>query len=91
MEPDEILDGLALWDEHKPQTGADWMGVATRSVQAKDYDPSVGAPMFQALYRAVAALMEIADGPERHDAVRSIKIAKRALGHRASPRKESDG
>jgi hypothetical protein len=31
------------------------------------------------------ALSEIADGPDRHDPVRSIKLAKRALGHRASP------
>lgn len=31
------------------------------------------------------ALEEIADGPDRHNAVRSIKTAKRALGHRASP------
>jgi hypothetical protein len=35
------------------------------------------------------ALEQIADGPDRHDAVQSIKKAKRALGHSASPRKDN--
>jgi dihydrodipicolinate synthase/N-acetylneuraminate lyase len=35
--------------------------------------------------RLRAALREIADGPERHNPGAVIKIAKRALGHRASP------
>lgn len=41
------------------------------------------------------ALEEIADGPERHHPGAVIKIAKGALGHRASPssqaRKDDDG
>jgi hypothetical protein len=65
-----------------------------------DYSP-IGTAHAEAMLRRErdclkAALEEIADGPDRHDAVRSIKIAKRALGHRASPRtlpdrKDTDG
>jgi hypothetical protein len=38
--------------------------------------------------RYKAALHEIADGPNRHDPVQSIKKAKRALNAPASPRLE---
>lgn len=44
------LDGWALWQEHKPQSAEDWIAVAQRSIDAEDYDPSVGSPLFQALY-----------------------------------------
>lgn len=65
MDADEILDGLALWDEHKPQSGQDWVAVARRSIKAEDYDPAVGSPIFQALYAAVEAL-EVAEAALTH-------------------------
>jgi hypothetical protein len=54
----DFLDGWALWQEHKPQTLEDWIAVAQRSIDAEDYDPSVGSPIFQALYAAVEAMRE---------------------------------
>lgn len=54
LSPEEFLDGWALWQEHRPQSGDDWRAVARRSIAAEDYEPSVGSPMFQALYAAEA-------------------------------------
>lgn len=48
----DIADGLALWEEHKPQSCEDWRAVARRCIVAPDYDPSDGSPIFQALYAA---------------------------------------
>lgn len=48
----EIADGLALWQEHKPQTGADWVAVAERFI-AHGADESQSSPLFAALVLAV--------------------------------------
>jgi hypothetical protein len=92
MDADEILDGLALWDEHKPQSGQDWIAVAQRSVMAENYDPSRGSPLFRALYAAVEVLMEIAGAdvdfvtskPQRPSGEFCVSAAKRALASRDS-------
>lgn len=55
-----LADGLALWEEMKPQTPEDWLAVAVRSIEREKYDPRVGSPIFQALYKAVAGLIECA-------------------------------
>lgn len=48
----EIADGLALFQEHRPQTGADWVAVAERFI-ADDGDTSQSSPLFAALVLAV--------------------------------------
>lgn len=58
--PDDIADGLALWEEHKPQTAEDWLAIARRGVEDPTYPVDVGSPIFQALYRAVAGLIDCA-------------------------------
>lgn len=46
--PEEIADGLALWDEHKPQTGADWVSIAERTIAAGETGEK-GTPVFHGL------------------------------------------
>lgn len=82
MDIAEILDGLAIWDELKPQSAGDWIAVARRSVEAPDYAPHVGSPMFRALYAVTAALMEIRDADPVDNALdpqRPARIAKHVL------------
>lgn len=50
---DDILDGLALWEEHRPQSADDWIAVAGRVLDAGD-DGSAGSPIFHALCKVVA-------------------------------------
>jgi hypothetical protein len=52
MDADEILDGLALWDEHKPQTGEDWVKVAERFIAAGETTEE-SSPLFAAVVQAV--------------------------------------
>lgn len=52
MDADEILDGFALWEEHKPQTGEDWVKVAERVIADGD-STEKGSPLFAAVGIAV--------------------------------------
>jgi hypothetical protein len=52
MDPGEILDGLALWDEHKPQNGEDWVKVAERVIADGD-STEEGSALFAAIGIAV--------------------------------------
>jgi DNA-binding ferritin-like protein len=49
---DEILDGHALWEEHKPQTGEDWLAVAERFIAAGETTER-SSPLFAALVLAI--------------------------------------
>jgi hypothetical protein len=46
-----IVDGLALWEEHRPQTGEDWLAVAQRFI-AQQGDASQSSPVFAGLVLA---------------------------------------
>lgn len=46
-----IVDGLALWQEHKPQSGEDWLAVAQRFI-AQQGDARQGSPIFAGLVLA---------------------------------------
>lgn len=49
---EEIADGMALWEEHRPQTPEDWIGVARRT--NADGGPDASATvLFKALCLAV--------------------------------------
>jgi len=48
----EVLDGLSLWDEHKPQSGEDWVAVAERFIAAGD-STEQSSPLFAGLVMAV--------------------------------------
>jgi hypothetical protein len=52
---EELADGMGLWEEHRPQTGDDWRGVAQRTL-ADDADTSNASPIFAGLVAAEAAL-----------------------------------
>jgi hypothetical protein len=52
VDNDEILDGLALWDEHKPQSGEDWVAVAERFI-ADGCTTEKSSPLFAGLVLAV--------------------------------------
>lgn len=56
MSIEDIADGLALWQEHRPQTAEDWIRVAERCIADPDYDITQSAPIFQALVTVVAAV-----------------------------------
>lgn len=49
---DEILDGFALWEEHKPQSGEDWVKVAERFA-ASGCTTEYSSPLFAAVVQAV--------------------------------------
>lgn len=49
---DDILDGLSLWGELKPQSGEDWIAVAERFINTGD-DPRDAAPLFAGLVLAI--------------------------------------
>ncbi len=51
-EATRIVDGLALWEEHKPETAEDWLAVASR-FNAAQGDRSLSSPLFAALSIAV--------------------------------------
>jgi hypothetical protein len=51
--PEEIVDGFALWQEHQPQTGEDWVAVAERFIAAGETTEN-SSPLFAALVLAVA-------------------------------------
>lgn len=48
----EIADGLALFQEHRPQTGEDWVAVAERFI-ADEGDTTNSSPLFAGLVLAV--------------------------------------
>jgi len=52
MDPKEIADGIALWEEHKPQTDEDWVAVAERFV-ADGASTENSSPLFAGLVLAV--------------------------------------
>jgi hypothetical protein len=47
-DPEDLADGMALWAEHRPQTGEDWREVARRFI-ADGADTSQSSPLFAAL------------------------------------------
>jgi hypothetical protein len=51
--PEEIADGMALWQEMKPLTGEDWVWIAVSTLAAGDH-PGNGSPIFEGLLLAVA-------------------------------------
>jgi hypothetical protein len=46
-----IVDGLALWQEHKPQSGEDWLAIAQRFI-AQQGDARESSPIFAGLVLA---------------------------------------
>ncbi len=52
VDPTEIADGLALWEEHKPQSAEDWVAVAERFV-ADGASTENSSPLFAGLVLAV--------------------------------------
>lgn len=58
---DEFLDGFALWQEHKPQTGEDWVAVAERCLADPGYDIAKSSPLFAAVVLAVKQRDEARD------------------------------
>jgi hypothetical protein len=54
MSMEELADGFALWQEHRPHNREDWLNVARRWHQKGLEPPDNPAPMFGALYDAWA-------------------------------------
>ena len=52
---EDIADGLALWEEHKPRTPLDWIDIANRWVEAGE-SIEESSPIFAALVLQTAAL-----------------------------------
>lgn len=50
---EELADGMALWQEHRPMSPEDWIAVARRTNADPSYDRSNGSPLFVALCIAV--------------------------------------
>ena len=78
LTPEELLDGLALWDEYRPQSGEDWVAVAERFNAAGD-DRSLSSPLFAGLSLAVEqrdAVVLVAE--QLRDALREAKPALRS-------------
>lgn len=80
---EEIADGLALWEEHKPAGPEDWICIARLWTEHGDSTEDV-SHMFKALVDAVAALTAIAETPNPRDGYPLVEVALQALG-------ESDG
>jgi hypothetical protein len=49
---EKLADGMALWEEHKPQCAEDWIGVAERWIAAGE-STAQSSPLFQALVAVV--------------------------------------
>lgn len=56
---DDFVDGMAPWQEHKPQSGEDWLAVAVRCLEMPPR-PENPSPLFAGLLLAVEALIECA-------------------------------
>jgi hypothetical protein len=56
---DEFFDGLALWQEHRPQSAVDWRAIAAR-VNAEGGPSPDASPVFTALARLGLGAPEIA-------------------------------
>lgn len=69
-----IADGLALWEEHKPQSGEDWVAVAECFIAAGETTEK-SSPLFAALVLAV----EQRDAGSGGDMVSGLKIFHDAL------------
>lgn len=52
---EDLADGLALWQEHKPQTPTDWIDIANRWIEAGE-SIEHSSPIFAALVLQTAAL-----------------------------------
>ncbi len=70
MDTGETLDGMALWDEHKPQTGEDWVAVAERFLAAGETTER-SSPLFTAVVLAVQQLDAFRKGLE--DEIRFLR------------------
>lgn len=78
---EEFLDGFALWEEHMPQTGEDWVAVAERFI-AGDGDTSKSSALFTALVLAV----------RQRDTLRSkLEAEVERLRKSAQPRRGPEG
>lgn len=53
LTPEEFADGMALWQEHKPLTGEDWVRIAVSTLKAGNHAGN-GSPVFEGLLLAVA-------------------------------------
>lgn len=58
---EELADGLALWEEHKPQGREDWLRIAKRWHVVNDAPPDNPSPLFGALYDAVSEINQLRD------------------------------
>lgn len=61
---EEIADGMALWDEHKPQSGEDWIAVAERFI-ADGCTTEKSSPLFAAVVLAVTQRDQLRQQVER--------------------------
>jgi hypothetical protein len=50
---EELADGMALWEEHRPRSAEDWIAVARRCNADPTFDISKASPIFAALCIAV--------------------------------------
>lgn len=64
LTPEEFADGLALWGEHKPQTGDDWIMVAERCIADPEFEVGKSSPLFAGLVGAVEANQRLRDALE---------------------------
>lgn len=56
---EEIMDGIALMQEHGPQSPQDWRAVAQRWLDSGMPDPEHPSPLFGALYLAEKELRDL--------------------------------
>lgn len=59
----EIADGLALWQEHKPQSGEDWIAIAERFIAAGDTTED-SSPLFAGLVLSVEERDALKEGKQ---------------------------
>jgi hypothetical protein len=86
-EIDEILDGLALWNEHKPQTGEDWIAVAERFIAAGEDTYAKASPLFAAVVIAVSRLDSLIKGLEEEEQLQREEAAE--FRDKAAKRKQA--
>lgn len=84
---DDLADGFALWEEHRPQSAEDWIAVAERFIDAGE-TPDLATPLFAALVQAVKQTREKLDSLAMECEARATLIENRST---KEGRKASDG
>ena len=59
LSAEQVMDGLALMQEHGPQSPKDWRAVAQRWLDSGMADPEHPSPLFGALYLAEKELRDL--------------------------------